>query len=326
MPDAQNGARPLVTIVTPCVDEVRYIEEAIQSVRNQSYPCIEHLVIDGGSTDGTLDILRRHEDFLRCVSEPDAGQAHAINKGFTLAKGKIFAWLNADDLYAPDAVASVVAYFKSNPQAQFVYGDAVAIDEKRRRYGRRMNVMPGALSELVHETDFIVQPAAFWCAALWRAIGPLNESLHYTMDYDLWIRAAQKTSLHYVNRPLAEERIHPATKSFNGGVERIEELTRMIARHGGKKLPRAFSAEAASVYFMRGIKRVSRGSLREGSADLGEAWRLSSSIWKTSLYLATALLFGRCWIPRARLIANYVRSRFPRDVFDSGAHRLVDER
>ncbi len=120
--------RPLVTIVTPSFNQAGFIEETIQSVIAQDYQPIEHLVIDGGSTDGTLELLRKYQDHLSWVSEPDRGQTDAINKGFRRAHGAILCWLNADDVLMPGAISTVASYFESHPQVSFVYGDVLAID------------------------------------------------------------------------------------------------------------------------------------------------------------------------------------------------------
>lgn len=150
----------------------------------QNYPKPEYIVIDGGSTDGTLAILRRYEGRLTWLSEADQGQAHAINKGFKMVTGDIIGWLNADDELTPDALAVVADFFSRHPEAHFVYGEALTINARGCSYGRRGNVKPAQFAELAAVGDFIVQPAAFWRASLLAEVGYLDKSLHYCLDYE----------------------------------------------------------------------------------------------------------------------------------------------
>ena len=242
------NTQPLVTIVTPSFNQAAYIEQTIKSVLNQDYRPIEHLIIDGGSTDGTLEILKRYEDHVRWISEPDCGQGDAINKGFRQATGSILAWLNADDLFTSGALKTVVAHFQANPQSYFVYGDSLAINEKGRSYGRRAHVAPCNFETLLNKGDFIVQPSAFWRAELWRDVGELDVNWRYVLDYDYWLRAAQKYDLFYVPRFFSKERLYASAKTFSGGLERIDELEQMARRYGGAGIAANFRPEAAAVY------------------------------------------------------------------------------
>src|SRR5688572_3449685 len=122
------GGRPLVSIVTPSLNQGRFIEDTVKSVLGQDYSPIEYLVVDGGSTDGTLAVLRRYDGALRLISEPDSGQAAAINKGLRATSGEILGWLNSDDVYEPSAVSAAVAYLREHPETAMVYGDASHID------------------------------------------------------------------------------------------------------------------------------------------------------------------------------------------------------
>src|SRR5262245_57011017 len=137
-----------ISVVTPSFNQAQFIESTLQSVLNQHYPRLEYIVIDGGSTDGTLAILKKYEADLQWLSEPDHGQAEAINKGFKKASGDIICWLNADDEFMPGALSTVAAYFQTHAEAQFVYGDAETIDDKGRTYGRRGNVKATDFAEL----------------------------------------------------------------------------------------------------------------------------------------------------------------------------------
>src|SRR4030042_2589290 len=127
---------PLVSIVTPSYNKARFIEETILSVKNQTYPRIEHIIIDGGSTDGTLDIIRKYSDSLTWISEPDKGQSDAINKGWKMSKGEILAYLNADDTYMPRAVETAVKFLADNMDVGLVYGECNIINEHGKVIGK----------------------------------------------------------------------------------------------------------------------------------------------------------------------------------------------
>jgi len=299
-----------VSVVTPLLNQAAFVEETIDSVKSQDYPWLEHIVVDGGSTDGSLEILADHGDHLTWISESDAGQAAAINKGFGMASGEILCWLNADDLLAPGAIRSVVSFFRQHPDASLVYGDAEAIDVSGRSYGRRVNVGPGSLRELVEERDFIVQPAAFWRASLWRQVGPLDENLRYVFDYEFWMRVAAISELHYLPEVLARERLHSQAKTFEGGDRRTRELEQIAARHGGDGIPRAFRAEAGAGHILKGLREWTRGRWRLGAAAIRRGVRLSDSLPKLTVFVGTTVLLGPGRVARARLWSNRWKSRF----------------
>lgn len=281
-----------VSIITPSFNQAKYIEETILSVREQNYPHIEHIVIDGGSTDGTLDILRKYEDKLTWISEKDRGQADAINKGFRRATGDILGWVNSDDMYVPGAIQAVVEHFQAHPEDSFIYGDAEALDESGKSYGIRTHVKQGGWKELVGELDFIVQPASFWRAALWQQCGELDEALHYTLDYEYWMRAAKQFPPHYVPVLLARERLYAAAKTFSGAVTRMDEIEMVAQRHGGDGLPYNYRAEAAANYVLRGFKRLVGREWAGGKADLKRAVEIRPPLLKFAKYLGALTLLG----------------------------------
>ena len=190
--------KPLVSIVTPSFNQVNYLEDTILSVLKQDYPNIEYIVIDGGSTDGSVDIIRKYADRITYwVSEKDSGQTEAINKGFTVAHGSILAWLNSDDTYKRGAVTAAVEYLLSNPEIGMVYGDLDFIDEKGATIGK----FPAAqtdLQKLKRGFVHIPQPAAFFRTELWRRVAPLDSTFFFAMDYDLWVRLASITKFQYL--------------------------------------------------------------------------------------------------------------------------------
>jgi glycosyltransferase involved in cell wall biosynthesis len=236
--DVVSETRPLVSVVTPTLNQAAFIEETLQSVERQDYPRIEHIVVDGGSTDGTLDILRRWGG--RWISEPDDGQGRALQKGIDLTNGEILGWLNSDDLYAPGAIKRAVAGLES---AELVYGDARIIDRDGVDQGLAGNVEPFDLWRLVNVTDFIVQPAAFFTRSAYASAGGIDPSLHYCLDYDLWIRLGRAFPVRYIPEVLALARVHGDAKTANGGVRRLDEIEQMIQRYGSRTLPTRFEGE-----------------------------------------------------------------------------------
>jgi len=186
---------PLVSVVTPSYNQARFLEETIQSVLAQGYENLEYIIIDGGSTDGSLEIIRRYSNQLTWwVSEPDRGQTDAINKGFARARGEILAWLNSDDQYLPNAVSQASAYLQSHPEAGMVYGDADLVDQDGEFIGR-FPARQIDYRDLRRGSVHIPQQASFFRADLWRQVGPLDPSFYFAMDYDLWTTALPSQGL-----------------------------------------------------------------------------------------------------------------------------------
>ena len=222
---------PLVSIVTPCLNAERYIEEAIQSVLAQDYPRIEYLVMDGGSTDGTLDILRRYEGRLHWVSEKDRGTPDAINRGFARTHGEIFAYLNADDAYLPGAISAAVRAFQADPEAAVVYGDAWWVDDA----GERIAPYPVRDFDrtLLARECFICQPAAFLRRDAFESAGGMDPEMNLTFDYELWMRLARIHDLRRMEGTLAISRMHRKNKSLGQRREVFRETFRIMRRHYG---------------------------------------------------------------------------------------------
>ena len=202
----------LISIITPSYNQVAYLEYTLQSVLAQNYPHIEYLVIDGGSIDGSLDIIRRYADRLAWwVSEPDAGQADAINKGFSRARGEYIAWLNSDDLYLPGAVMQAVAVLQANPELGMVFGDAFTINGD----GMPLNALvfgEWGLPDLM-AFRIICQPAVFMRRSILERAGYLDSSYHYMLDHQLWLRLARLAPIRHVSQTWAAARHHAAAKN-----------------------------------------------------------------------------------------------------------------
>lgn len=245
MPSSVHEERPLVTVVTPSLNHGRFIRETIESVLAQTYPALEYLVVDGGSTDETLEVLKEYGDRLHWVSEPDAGQAAAVNKGWRRGQGSIVAYLNSDDTYLPHAVERAVAAFGEHRGADVVYGEGHHVDAAGRLLGR----YPTEAFRLprLAETCFICQPAAFVRRRAVERVGYLDESLQFCMDYDLWIRLARAATFVHLPEYLATSRLHADTKTLGQRARAHEEILRTVRRHFGYVPPTWIYAHAHAV-------------------------------------------------------------------------------
>jgi glycosyltransferase involved in cell wall biosynthesis len=243
------AAQPLVSVVTPSFNQGRTIEATVRSVLAQDYPHVEHLVMDAASTDDTVDVLRRlcaqYPGRLRFVSEADRGQTHALNKAVAQTRGDVIGWVNSDDTFAPGAIRAAVEHLGAHPDVDLIYGDADFIDAAGRLIARCAHVEPFDFDRLVHCTDFIVQPAAFFTRRAFDAVGGGDESLHYTMDYDLFLKIGSRFRVAYVPRTLANYRWTGENKSAVGGYERLREIRQITAAFGCRGLPAYTRLEAA---------------------------------------------------------------------------------
>ena len=193
---------PLVSIVTPTLNQGRFLRRAIDSVLAQDHPRIEYIVMDGGSTDDTLAVLQSYGNRVRWISRPDDGQADAINRGFSMGSGEIRAYLNSDDVLLPGAVSEAARQLRAHPEWDLVYGDALFVDESDAVTGRYATA--DFSSAALWREDIICQPAAFWRASAAARIGPFDAHLHYVMDYEYWLRMdAAGLTLAHVPRDLA---------------------------------------------------------------------------------------------------------------------------
>jgi hypothetical protein len=224
---------PLVSIVTPSFQQGRFLRRTIDSVLRQTYPHIDYLVIDGGSTDESTAILRSYGNRFFWVSEPDRGQTDAINKGFARSHGQIRAYLNSDDVLVPDAVACAVQEFCRHPGCCLVYGKALNIGATDEVLGF-FPTEPFRLERLLEEC-FICQPATFWRAALAERIGSFDATLHFAMDYDYWLRAAHAGERFlYLPRVLGCNRQYPQAKTWAGRMHVLQEVIAVCRRHAGE--------------------------------------------------------------------------------------------
>ena len=210
------------SIITPCYNSAEHIEQCILSIKNQGYRDFEHIIVDGGSTDDTLEVIKRHEGTynMKWISEKDQGMYDAINKGFAMATGDIYSWINADDSYMPWTLQAVADCLAAHPHVQWVTGIPTALNEKGELYFRsgfavktynRKCIARG--EHHIRGKGAIQQESTFWTRALWERVGKIDLRFKAAGDFDLWRRFAQYENLYTVNTILAGFRIHEGQKS-----------------------------------------------------------------------------------------------------------------
>jgi glycosyltransferase involved in cell wall biosynthesis len=236
----------LISIVTPSYNQAPYIEKTIQSVLSQDYPSVEYLIVDGGSADDTVNIIKRYESKLAWwMSEKDGGQTDAINKGFARAKGDIIAWNNSDDTYEPGAVTAAVKYLQDHPELGMVYGDCNYINESGRVIGK-FKASQTNYRLLRRGYTRIPQQTMFFRAGLWQEVGPLDPSYYFAMDYDLWTRIAARTEIKYLPQTWANFRLHTSGKTILADDRCWPEMMRVHYRDGG-----SFLSVIVAKYYLR---------------------------------------------------------------------------
>ncbi len=227
---------PLVSVVIPSYNQARFLEFTIRSILEQDYSHVELILVDGGSSDGSVEIIRRYSDrFSWWVSEKDKGHADALNKGFSHAKGEILAWLNSDDTYYPCAISDAVASLQAHAEAGMVYGDADLTNENGKVIGRFASRQTD-YQRLLRGSVHIPQATTFFRASLWRQVGPLSLSLFFAFDYDLWVRLARVSTLLYVPHAWATFRLHGEGKSILNDDRCYPDMLKVYARERGSGL------------------------------------------------------------------------------------------
>jgi glycosyltransferase involved in cell wall biosynthesis len=226
----------LISIVTPSLDQAAFIGTTLESVRSQDHPAREHIVMDGGSTDGTLEILQRYEGDITWNSQLDAGQSDAIARGFERSRGDILGWLNADDVLLPGALRRVSDYFEQHADVEAVSGGCHFVDERGEplllgRTGYSLGV-PATFDRLrFYGNEGVWQPATFFRRTAYEAVGGVDTSLHYSMDYDLLLRLARRRPLGVLPYFLACCRLHAGCKSVRCAREQAAESARVQAQY-----------------------------------------------------------------------------------------------
>ena len=249
------------SIVTPCLNAEATIADALRSVREQGYEHVEHVVVDGGSTDATMDIVRAQPG-VRWISEPDNGLSDAMNKGVAMATGDVVGWLNADDLYLPGALQRVAAALEARPDALWATGRCLIIDGEGEEIRRRVTRYKDALLRhwsfsLLLTQNFVSAPATFVRRRAFDLVGNFDVQLRYSMDYDLWLRLARRSAPAFVDEPLACFRMVEGTLSMSGFERQFREHRQNARDHGdGHRL--AVTANAAMSLAIVGVYRAMR--------------------------------------------------------------------
>jgi glycosyltransferase involved in cell wall biosynthesis len=220
-----------ISIITPTLNHSRFIEDTILSVKNQDYQFFEHIIIDGGSSDGTIEILAKYPH-LKWISEKDTGQSNAINKGFRMSTGDILAWINSDDYYDSNIFSSIVKFFEENKDCSVVYGDMTDIDENGNILGMRTGEV-FTLQRLLKNPDVVRQPVCFWRRAVLKEVGYLDENLHLVMDYDYFLRFAKRYRFCHMARNLCFFRMFSGTKTSRLAKQQISEIKYVMKRESG---------------------------------------------------------------------------------------------
>jgi len=245
---------PTISIVTPSYEQGRFLERTVYSVVSQKYPALEYVVQDGGSTDVTLDVLNRFEPFLTAWrSEPDRGQADAINRGFRQTSGEIMAWLNSDDLLLPGTLMHVARYFDKHPKVDVVYGNRLIIDENDGQIGAW--ILPKHDDLAITLADYIPQETLFWRRRVWDACGgAVDTSFAYALDWDLLLRFREVgAKMVRLPRFLGAFRIHPEQKTTATDSIGVEETTRLRQRVHSRDVPIEEVLRRLRPYFVRHI-------------------------------------------------------------------------
>lgn len=237
----EDRGLPRIGIVTPSFNQGAFIRETIESVLQQEYPNYEYWIIDGGSTDGTLDILKSYGQRINWISEKDRGQAHAINKGLQRVSADILTFINSDDLYLPNALFIVGRYFSEHHEAMWLTGDYAIIDDNGNniqpyviRYKKMLRDRASFRGLAV--ANSIVQPSTFWRSQLLQEIGFFDESYRYCFDYDFWLKGIKKYRPHVIDDQLSLFRIHRDSKGGSEFSKQFEEEHEVLHRYTTNKL------------------------------------------------------------------------------------------
>ncbi len=275
---------PKLSIITPSYNQSQYLEETIRSVLFQGYPNLEYIIIDGGSTDGSVEIIKKYEPWLAYwISEPDQGQSNAINKGFQRSTGTIFAWINSDDVYKPGTFFKVAEVFQKHPDSTVFFGDCDVIDEYSRIVTtiRGNQFDPKELLLVTNKHHNITQPSSFFSSSAVRQVGGLNESLHMIMDIDIYLRLASQfgtDTFHYVPETWSCFRRHSLQKTYyinpifqKERLTVIENLYHQSAKTGIFNDPSIQRKALAWAYWVYSYGLLKQGHLMQGIFNLIKA-------------------------------------------------------
>lgn len=317
LPDGR--AWPRISIVTPSYNQGQFIEETIRSVLLQGYPNLEYIIIDGGSTDSSVEIIKKYSRWLSYwVSEPDRGQADAINKGWRRATGDIMAWLNSDDIYLPGTLSAIAFTMRPEEGILVGFGDAHLTDSENKV----IDVWRGKFSKRDHlirfwkywhptrGTCWIMQPATFIHKYALERVGYLDDKIYHGMDYDLWLRLSEYFSFNHIERVLGTYRLHPASKTVTNRKQH-EEAVAISKRYWGRPW-------TVTYWFFRGsyqgytVKKLSQELYRTAEAFWRQARRLNSLLYillSVLVYLPNLLKLSHITLTLRNLLGNNLYER-----------------
>jgi glycosyltransferase involved in cell wall biosynthesis len=307
---------PLVSILTPSFNSAAFIEETIQSVLTQDYPYIEHIIVDGGSTDGTVEILQKYPH-LKWISEPDRGQSDALNKAFAMSKGEIIGWLNADDLYEPGAITQVVRHILEHPSTNVVYGHCKIFDSDGS-VSKYYNTSYDHQKLLAPWRGFhgAFQPSIFYKREVIERVGGWDSDLHFVMDYDLLLRISEFDALDYLDVDLSRFRRHPAQKGALAWHKFVYEFMIAIERYWRSKNRIRYIKYRLQVrhfYALALLKEILEGTLSDRAQE--EKYLLRAlQFAPTVLYYPwvfrrlVQVCVGQKWTGRAKAMLDQIRS------------------
>lgn len=292
LPDTMSDGSPWprVSIVTPSYNQGQFIEETFRSVLLQDYPNLEYIVTDGGSTDGSVEVIRDYERWLAYwVSEKDQGQSHAINKGFTRATGDFWAWLNSDDIYLPNTVSTAMYHLQEHPEWAIVYGSCEIIDSDGIIVGQFTGREFDLHRMLRTWSPPIPQPGSFFRRVALQDVGLLDETLHWGMDLDLWARLGVRYRLGFVPNLKAHYRVHPGAKADRSTPEHFFDDWRVVCDklRSDDSVPREIRNAATKQvipYARRAIQLHKEGHIREARSLLASTvlrypWKIPRGYW-----------------------------------------------
>ena len=268
-------ARPLVSVVVPSYEQGRFLEQALRSVLEQEYEPLEVIVVDGASTDQSVEVIRRYADRLAWwTSEADRGQAHALNKGFARAGGDVLGWLASDDVLVPGAIARVVDELERQRDALLVYGEALFVDESGAALFP-LEPRPFDVEAMVRAcANHVVQPGSLFRRRAWELAGPLNEDGHYLFDFEFALAVSREGPVVPIADRLALYRVHPASKSGGGSLLKARDYVRFADEFlAGSRLPGAEQGRG-SAYLAAGDYFYDAGELADARRALLRSLRL----------------------------------------------------
>jgi glycosyltransferase involved in cell wall biosynthesis len=282
---------PTVSIVTPSLNQAGFIRATIESVLAQDYPTVEYLVADGGSRDGTIDVLRGYGSRIRWFSEPDSGQSAAVNRGWSMTSGRIVGWINADDTFEPGAVRRAVEFLRDHPDVDVVYGRCDYVDARGESIAAFPTGPPDYLNLVRSAVNVIPQPATFLRRRVLDITGHLDESLHYVMDLDLWLRAGLRHRFGFLPAKLANLRLHGSAKSVAQADAFPTEVLRAYRKlFASENLPASVRAverlAMSNVHYLLADRAFWTGRMEHARAHALRGWRLAPTNVRRQLLLA----------------------------------------